>query len=254
MHKLISGDCLKVLPALSPVKMAFADPPDGIRLKYEGFSDRMKADEYQDWLGNVVSMLIAKADITWISFNYRWLVAMGEIVGPLLRRHPELECRPCTQVVGFGQHNHRDLANGHRPLWRLRWKDASLYPDQIREPSWRQKNGDKRADPRGRVPDDVFRFERVTGNSKQRRSHHPTQLHEGLVERCVKLSTKEGDRVFDVFSGTGTTLRVCKRLNRPCTSLELGEFYCEKIAEENELVEGTDRVPGTPRIWHSKDS
>ena len=39
---------------------------------------------------------------------------------------------------------------------------------------------------------DVFNFTRVTGNSKQRRTWHPTQLNEGLVERCVKLTTPAG--------------------------------------------------------------
>ena len=59
------------------------------------------------------------------------------------------------------------MGNNHRPLWRLMHKNtAVLYPDQIRVPSWRQENGDKRADPRGRVPGDVFDFTRVTWELK----------------------------------------------------------------------------------------
>ena len=123
-----------------------------------------------------------------------------------------LEAKPCVQTFTFGQHNHHDLGNNHRPLLRLRWRNAPLYPDAIRVPSWRQENGDKRADPRGRVPGDVFDFTRVTGNSKQRRTWHPTQLNEGLVERCLKLTTPTGGTVLDPFGGTGTTLRVCKRI------------------------------------------
>ena len=101
-----------------------------------------------------------------------------EIVG---LRAGDLEAKPCVQTFTFGQHNHHDLGNNHRPLLRLRWHDAPLYPDAIRVPSWRQENGDKRADPRGRVPGDVFDFTRVTGNSKQRRhlAPHPTQRGPG---------------------------------------------------------------------------
>lgn len=83
---------------------------------------------------------------------------------------------------------------------------------------------------------DVFKFTRVTGNSKQRRKWHPTQLHEGLVERCVLLSTKPGDFVVDPFGGTGTTLRVCKRINRDCTLIELDETYCKEIVNEHSMV------------------
>ena len=158
---------------------------------------------------------------------------MTDIVG----LHPGvLEAKSCVQTFTFGQHSHHDLGNNHRPLLRLRWHEAPLFPDAIRVPSWRQENGDKRADPRGRVPGDVFDFTRVTGNSKQRRAWHPTQLNEGLVERCIKLTTPEGGTVLDPFGGTGTTLRVCKRIQRPCTLIELDSDYCAKIAEEHGMV------------------
>ncbi len=53
------------------------------------------------------------------------------------------------------------------------------------------------------------------------------------MERCVLLSTREGETVLDPFAGTGTTLRACKRIGRPCTLIELDPSYCAKIAEEH---------------------
>jgi hypothetical protein len=82
---------------------------------------------------------------------------------------------------------------------------------------------------------DVFNVPRVTGNSKQRRRWHPTQLGEALIERCIKLSCGTGDAVIDACSGTGTVMRVCKRLNVSCMSIEIDKNYCKHIAEENEL-------------------
>jgi DNA modification methylase len=114
-------------------------------------------------------------------------------------------------------------------------RDAELYPDTIRVPSWRQLHGDKRANPKGRVPGDVFDFPRVVGNSKQRRRWHPTQLHKGLYERCVKLSCSPDDSVCDIFAGTGTLGRVCKHTGNPCTLVEMDPNYCEKIALEHDL-------------------
>ena len=146
---------------------------------------------------------------------------------------PGLEAKPCVQTFTFGQHCHHDLGNNHRPLLRLRWFHAPLRPDAIRVPSWRQENGDKRADPRGRVPGDVFDFTRVTGNSKQRRPWHPTQLNEGLVERCIKFTTPQGESVLDPFAGTGTTLRVCRPLGNPCTLIEIDKGYCAEIVKEH---------------------
>ena len=50
----------------------------------------------------------------------------------------------CLRVDGF-QRRAFSLAN-HRPPLRLRWCDAPPHPDAIRVPSWRQEDGDKRAD------------------------------------------------------------------------------------------------------------
>jgi len=111
--------------------------------------------------------------------------------------------------------------------------EAKLYPDAIRVPSARQlKYNDKRANPKGRVPDDVWEFSRVCGTFKERRRWHPNQHPEALIERVVKFSTAPGDLVIDMFAGTGTVNRVCKRLGRPCIGIEISEFYCEQIIKE----------------------
>jgi len=232
--KLINADCLKI--DLPHVDTIFADPPDGIGLKYNSYRDI--CDGYPEVLRKWIYRFIQHAKTVWLSYNAKWTFEVGKIVTTLT----DVEAKPCVQVFTFGQHNHHDLGNNHRPLLRLRRPDAPLYPDAIRVPSWRQLNNDKRADPRGRVPGDVFDCPRVTGNSKQRRVWHPTQLHEGLVERCLRLTTPPGGTVLDPFAGTGTTLRVCKRLGFDCTTVELDALYCAKIAEEHGLEIEEDYV------------
>lgn len=257
MHRLIHGDCVRVLPKLPYADCIFADPFDNIGLAYEGYSDSLPTKQYVDFLRNLLERCCAGADSVWISFNSRWIAEVGSIVVQLRDKWSNLEFKPCVQVFTFGQHRHSDLGNNHRPLWRLKWKNAPLFPEQIKVASWRQRNGDPRAAPGGRVPGDVFDYQypslgdvfdfpRVTGNSKQRCDWHPTQLHEDLVERCIKLTTREGDRVIDPFGGTGTTLRVCKRINRECILIESSEEYCRKLSELHGLpVEKFDASSGT---------
>jgi DNA modification methylase len=246
-YQVIQGDCLKVLPELPRFRCIFADPPDNIGLGYGEYKDSMPRAVYLDLMDRWISLFVQRADIVWLSFNAKWTVDVGEIVADIVRSYPHLEltCKPCVQVFTFGQNNPNDLGNNHRPLWRLRRSTTPLYPDAIKVPSWRERNGDKRAKPGGRVPGDVFDmqyepkpgdvfdFPRVTGNSKQRCDWHPTQLHEELVERCIKFSTLVGEPVGDPFGGTGTTLRVCKRINRPCTVVDVDADYCRRIAEAN---------------------
>jgi len=233
-HTLINANCLDYLRTSSREwDTIFADPPDNIGKQYATSDDRMPDSKYIEFLNVWLRCFVHHARTVWFSYNAKWSFAVGMIVYDMLRDLDWLRARNCVQTFTFGQHNHHDLGNNHRPLLRLQHVDATLFPDAIRVPSWRQKHGDKRADPRGRVPGDVFDFPRVTGNSKQRRPWHPTQLNEGLVERCLRLTTPEIGTVLDPFAGTGTTLRVCRRLGIPCTLIEREEEYCKKIAREH---------------------
>lgn len=235
MHHLYQDDCLRLLPQFclnTPWDTIFADPPDNIGLRYGEYRDNLPDVDYAELLGQWLYSFLRHAHTVWFSFNAKWTPTVGYFAVEM----DNIEVKPCVQTFTFGQHRQTDLGNNHRPLWRFRQPWAPpLNPDAIRVESWRQKHGDKRADSRGKVPGDVFDFPRVTGNSKQRRSWHPTQLHEGLVERCLKLTTPPGGRVCDPFAGTGTTLRVAKRLGYNCTLIEIDPNYCLNIAAEHEM-------------------
>ena len=238
--RLINAKFQDALPLIAPVKMIFADPPDNIGLGYGECDDRLTGLDYLRLLCDLLWLSRERCDVLWVSFNARHLPIMGRLAEDFYGTG-EWVFKPCVQIYTFGQHNKRDLGNNYRPLWRFMRKGTALHPNAVRVPSWRQLNNDKRADPRGRVPGDTFNFPRVTGNSKQRRKHHPTQLHEGLYERCIRLCCAPKDSVCDLFAGTGTLARVCKNTGNPCTMIEMDRFYCEKIAEEHDLVES---IPG----------
>jgi len=206
------------------------DPPDNIGLKYSYYKDKCPRDRYLTNISLAVLRATSVSKVTWLSFNSKWMLDVHNFVSYLDRE--EFDIRVCVQPYTFYQHNHNDLGSGYRPLLRIMRKGSPIFPDRIRVESERQKAGDKRADPRGKVPSDVFDFPRVTGNSKQRRSWHPTQLHEGLVERCLLLHTPDGGRVLDLFGGTGTTSRVADRLGFHCDYIDLDLDYCNHVAQE----------------------
>lgn len=257
MLKLISADCLDVLSDLkedirigmaNQFDCAFADPPDNLGQEYEGVGDDMPPGEYIEFLERVLRSLMRVSSTIWFSFNVKWLMAMADALGRAVHAESVDEgtawdFKPCVQTFTFGQHNSNDFGNCHRPLWRFRRlfvpkcnNRSPFYPDQIRTESARQKQEDKRANPEGKVPGDVFDFPRVVGNDSQRRKWHPTQLHEGLVERAILSATPPKGSVLDPFAGTGTVLRVCDKIDRSCLAIELSSTYCDYIASENDLL------------------
>jgi site-specific DNA-methyltransferase (adenine-specific) len=54
---------------------------------------------------------------------------------------------------------------------------------------------------------------------------HPTQKPEALAERIILASSNKGDRVLDLFSGSGTISVIAKRLGREFVGIEMNPEY-----------------------------
>jgi len=223
MNKLICGDCLEVLSTLPKATMIWADPPDNLGVKYDGVSD--KNPYYDEWLHQVIGFGICHSDIFWLSYYHKHQLRVMRCVPTM----DDIQWRQFIWRFTFGQHRHTDCGNGYRPILRLTHPDAKLYSDAIRVESARQRMGDKRADPRGRVPDDVWEFPRVCGTFHERKKWIPNQHPKDLLRRMVLFSTKPGDLVIDMFAGSGNMFEVCHELKRDCIGIEISPTYCKHI-------------------------
>lgn len=61
---------------------------------------------------------------------------------------------------------------------------------------------------------------------------HPAIMPEEIPNRCIRLFSYVGDTVLDPFAGSGTTLRVAKKLGRNFIGYELYENYKEVIEKK----------------------
>lgn len=71
--------------------------------------------------------------------------------------------------------------------------------------------------------------------------NHPCPVPVGLMERIIKLISKEGDLIFDPFAGSGTTAIACMNTNRRFVGAEIDTLYFdmanERIAEHGLATE-----------------
>jgi hypothetical protein len=172
-------------------RMMFADPPDGIGMKYNGFKDKISPADYESMLYNILWYGSQASKVIWLSINSRYAAMIGHATWEFLKLQRDWEFKPCVQTFTFGQHNHRDLGNNHRLLYRYKREGVQLYPDAVRVPSWRQLNGDKRADDRGRVPGDVFDFRVSLGtaiNDVVSALHSFTKTSTDAASSCAALA------------------------------------------------------------------
>lgn len=61
--------------------------------------------------------------------------------------------------------------------------------------------------------------------AEQPRGKHPTVKPISLLEKLLKVSSKEGDIILDCFMGSGSTGVACKNTNRKFIGIELDEEY-----------------------------
>jgi site-specific DNA-methyltransferase (adenine-specific) len=86
---------------------------------------------------------------------------------------------------------------------------------------------DRRANPRGRVPSNVWRISRVCGTYNERLPGFPTHLPLELLRRVVRTASDPGDLVVDPFSGSATTGVACVESGRRYLGIELREPFAE---------------------------
>ena len=75
---------------------------------------------------------------------------------------------------------------------------------------------------------------------------HPTMKPVKLIGYLIKNSSKQGEKVLDLFGGSGSTLIACEQLNRKCYMMEYDPKYVDVIIErweaftnqKAELIEG----------------
>lgn len=238
----MQGDSLEWLRESGRYDLIFADPPDNIGLAYGSYRDKIPDSQYYAQLENLMWLATTKCKVFWLSYYWRHDLEIKRRAWSVSRART-WSAKTFIWRFTFGQHNTNDCGSGFRYLLRLGAPSWTPCTDGIRVASQRQAIGDIRANPDGRVPDDVFEFDadgvwhefpRVVGNATERREWHPTQHPEGLMERVIRLSGAK--TMLDCYGGTGTSLRVCKRLGVECDSVEIDMAYAQRAADEMGLV------------------
>ena len=72
-------------------------------------------------------------------------------------------------------------------------------------------------------PSDTLQYRSAREHDDER---HICPLQLGVIRRCVDLWSNPGDIVLDPFSGSGTTAKAAKELERQYIGFEINPAYC----------------------------
>ena len=244
MNKIITGDCLDVLPTLDrKANLCIVDPPFNIGKKYHRYDDWKSDDKYlaftYDWLEAVYNATTDTASV-YICIGDEYAAEVKEMAG---LRGFYFRAWVIWHYT-FGVYCESKWGRGHTHILQFskspdHW---TWNPDAVRVPSDRQlKYRDKRANPKGRVPSDVWTFSRVCGTFKERNGQgHPAQMPEALIERIILASSDADDLVLDPMCGTGTVPAVAKRLNCNYLGIEQSPKYAKAARDRIKRTQRAD--------------
>jgi site-specific DNA-methyltransferase (adenine-specific) len=256
-------DCIAAMRRMErdSIDLVFADPPFNIGFKYDVYEDCRDNDDFvswcRDWMSEVVRVLKPHGTF-WLAIGDEYAAELKV----LMQRDLHLVCRSwVVWYYTFGVNCKNKFSRSHAHLFYM-VKDPIEFTfniDDVRVPSARQLvYGDRRANPRGRLPDDTWilrpqdlpdgfqpledtwYFPRVAGTFKERAGFHGCQMPEQLLGRIIRACSNDGEIVLDPFAGSGTTLAAAKKLGRRYLGFELSAEYTRLI---NQRLHGI--VPGS---------
>jgi len=254
--KIICGNCIEILQKVRRpfADLIFADPPFNIGYKYDKYNDKQKHEHYVEWTRE------------WMDACYGVLKKDGSFYVAIGDDHVA-NVKIIADKLGlvmrnwiiwhytFGQQTKNKFARAHTHILYFvkDEKNFTFNDNVVRTPSDRQLiYNDKRANPIGKMPDDVWnQHPRVCGTFKERQGWHPCQMPESLLAKIIRVSTDGGNWVLDPFSGSGTTAMVAVKLKpkRKYTGIELSNDYAKESRKRIKNCKDLPIEGEGPREW-----
>lgn len=226
----ICGDSLEELKKIESesIDLIVTDPPYNLSKDYGKTKDNLEFDEYLEWSRKWLSECkrILKQDGTiYVFMGVRYI----SYIYAILER--ELDFKFNSWITWYytqGIGKTKGFSPRHDDILMFTKNDKfKFYLDNIRVP---QKYYRSVNNMRGANPGNVWEFSHVHYCQKNRQPH-PTQKPEGLYERMILASSKEGDIVLDPFLGSGTALRVCQQTGRIGIGIDINQEFIDSTKE-----------------------
>ena len=264
--QLYHQDCLDGIAQQLPkgeCKLAVYDPPYNIGQPYSDYVDRKTQREYLDFMEPRLSATYAHLHphgSFWLAIN----TANQSELDIMCKQIGFIPRNKIPWFFTFGQNNAKGFTNAH-VTWLYYTKHRTRFTfnadDPLnRLPSARQMvYNDKRANPKGRLPDnvwiirpqqipaafephmDLWYFSRVCGTFKAKMvGVSPNQMPVPMLERIIRFCSNPGDLVCDAFLGTGTTGVAAVRMGRRFVGFDISKFCVQE--SEKRIAQAFDQI------------
>lgn len=222
-HRLLCGDstdsdAVAKLMNGELADMVFTDPPwnvnygavkEGNPMGYKPrtiMNDSMSTDDFKDFMGSAFAMMAMHSKKGCPTY----VVMSAQEWGNLMLSLYENGYHWSSTIIWNKSHlvmSRKDYHTKYEPIW-YGWLDGAprLCPVEDRKQS------------------DVWDVDRPTKSEL-----HPTTKPIALIDIALKNSSKVGNLILELFTGSGSTMVASHQLKRKCYGMELDPKYCDVI-------------------------
>jgi site-specific DNA-methyltransferase (adenine-specific) len=230
-------NALNILPR-KYFDLVVADPPYNSGRDFGNESDKQNEGDYRDWVMKWVSLLpeVLKADASlYICCDWR----QSSLYEDALANAGLIVLNRITWKRDKGRGASKNWKQNMEDIWfavrdknnytfnleevKIPKKVIAPYKENGKPKDWYVKE-DGTAE-RMTHPSNIWTDMTVPFWSMPENTEHSTQKPEALIERIIRASSNSGDRILDLFSGSGTTSVVAKRLGRKFIGIEMNPDY-----------------------------
>ena len=240
------GDCIEELTKQESgtARLIFADPPYNQGVDYgrgceaDSLSDEAYLAWCRRWIAESVRVLTDDGSL-WVLISDEYADHFG-----ILLREAGLHRRSWIkwyETFGVNCVNNFNRCSRHLFYCVKHPRRFIFNADAVSRPSDRQtKYADSRANPHGKLWDNVWHIPRLVENSRERLPDFPTQLPLELVRPIVLCATHPGDLVIDPFCGSGTTGVAATSGGRRFVGIEANRYF-HRLACNRVLANSQER-------------
>lgn len=243
-HRLMCGDSTMIddvqkLIGENKLTMCFTSPPynlgdnaklrgyngDGKDSAYIEKSDHKTQTEYLQFLNDFTSLCVSKCEISFINIQ---LLAGNKLIMPEYWNN--FKDRLVDLMIWDKEHAAPQMAA--RVLNSV-FEMIYIFSNE-ENPKRSIKTG---PDFKGTIQN-IFRLNPLRGKKDESAKDHGAVFPVAFPEYFIQSFTNKNDTVYDSFTGTGTTMIACEKLDRSFYGMELSEHYCDVIIARWEKYTG----------------
>ena len=217
-----SAEALKgKIPGDSKVKLFLTDPPYNIGHKYGNVSDRLKKDDYQLMIKNVLKSSYEVGEDSSHFFMIHYPEAIAEM-WPMITQETGWKFKQWITWAypsNIGMSNKAWTRASRTVLWLVKDEggDPPFHPNRIIRPyrnPWDKRVAQLIRDgKRGCSLYDWWEIN-LTKNVNKEKSDYSNQIPQTLLKRVIRSTTDVGDIVADPFAGTFSTVKAALATGR----------------------------------------